>query len=130
MRRLLFLSSLLPAVLLAQGQPPALRVPGLSPAGVAALDKLRNRQDPAVPKQVADETAARQQMAAVLGAPTVDVDKLGAALERSRVVAASGRKIMNDHILIMMRALPAGDRKAFLQAVANPQPATPAGPAR
>ena len=132
MRRLLPLLLLAPAVAAAQapapggGQPPALRVPGLSPAGKAALDKFKDRQDPAVPKQLGDETAVRQQMAAALAAPILDVDKFAAALERSRIVAANGRKISNDHLVLMLRALPPGDRKAFLQAVVNPQAAGPA----
>ena len=131
MRRLLSIVPFLVAVAVAAqaqapagGQPPALRIPGLSPAGVAALDKLKNRQDPAVPKQIADESAVRQQMTAVLAAPAVDVDKLALALERVRLVASNGRKIQNDHIIVMMRALPPGDRKAFLQAVVNPQAAS------
>ena len=128
MRRLLPLFLLLPAAALAQvpaGQPPVLRIPGLSAAGVAALDKLKNRQDPAVPRQVAAEQAFRQQMAAVLAAPAVDPDKLAATLAQGRLVQSNARKIMDDHLLVMLRALPPGDRKAFLRAVATPQVAPP-----
>ena len=133
MRCLLALAFLLvPVAVAAQtpapagGQPPVLRIPGMSPAGVAALDKLKNRQDPAVPKQMKDEAAIRQQMAAMLSAPTVDVDKLAATMAQARAVQNNGRKIMDDHLLVMLRVLPPADRQPFLRAVANPRTAMPA----
>ena len=135
MRRLLSLSLLfvglaagaqVPAGSPPAGPPPGLRIPGLSPAGVAALDKLKNQQDPAVPKQIAAEAAMRRQMAALLSAPTVDPDKLAASLAQARAVQANGRKIMDDHLLIMGRALPPGDRPVLLRAMANPRSELPA----
>ena len=88
----------------------------ITPAGETILTDFYDQRD--------------AQMQAVLSAPSIDVDKFAAAQAHARAVSASGRKIIDDNVLTMLRALPPADRRAFLTALAQPQVAGTPGPRR
>ncbi len=114
---------LAPAATFAQApagrQMSAADIPGLSPAGREALRKISTQQDPAVPKQLAAEEDLRKQMQVLLSGPTLDLTKLSALMAQARVVRSNGAKIIDEHLLTMLRALPPADRPVLLRVAAG-----------
>lgn len=101
------------------GPPPAVNIPGVSPAGNALLTKLQSQRDPVLIQLAGQQRNAAQQMVTIMSAPTIDVEKFAALLKQSEGLTAQIRSRSDDKVLQALRALPAADRGPFLRGVVS-----------
>jgi hypothetical protein len=112
----------------------------LSPEGNAIAKQIIGAPDPRAAEIRAEMGRIREQKLQIIGAPAVDLDKLEQLFRREEALQAEFVKRQNDRLLTLLRALPAADKLALLQNLANPvkmpaaatpapAPAKPAAPA-
>lgn len=122
---------------------PANRRVTMSPEGNAIAKQIIGAPDPRMAEIRTEMGKIRDQKLQIISAPNVDVDKLEQMFRREEALQAEFVKRQNDRLLSLLRALPAADKLALLQTLANPAklpaaatppmgtaPAQPAKPAR
>ncbi|WP_442681038.1 hypothetical protein ACSBM8_07635 [Sphingomonas sp. ASY06-1R] len=115
---------------LAAQAPAPTRFPGVSEAGNAALAKAQTTPDPQRQGLTRQVRAAHDQLTTAIMAPTIDVDKVAAALRQEDAAQAQLRAHNNDRLINVVKQLPEEDRGTFLRTLllsrrgsATPSPA-------
>lgn len=114
---------------------PGSRKISLSPEGRTIAARVFGEADPRTGQIQAELGQLKQQKLEVVGAASIDVDKLEAIVRKEEFLQSELRTRQNDRLLSLLRALPEGDRAALVQALVNPAKpqnsggATPAKPA-
>jgi uncharacterized membrane protein len=110
--------------------PAPTRFPGVSEAGNAALAKAQTAPDPQRQGLIKQVRAAHDQLTSTIMAPTIDVDKVAAALRQEDAAQAQLRAHNNDRLINVVKLLPEEDRGTFLRTLllsrrsgATPSPA-------
>lgn len=105
--------------------PAPMTVPGVSPAGNAALAKFRqgDTQGKQIYLQIRDTS---MQIQLETQRPKVNVDLLGTLLKKLDGLSAQFRARQTDQLIQVLKALPEGDRIPFLKAAGiGPRPTPP-----
>lgn len=101
----------------------------LSTPGRAIAEKHFAEPTPeilAVAKQAQD---VKRQIAALIGQPMIDIAKLQTLVRQDEKLQADLRRLSNDRMIGLLKALPEADRGAFLRGVtASAPPAPPPAP--
>lgn len=134
MTRLHFVLALLaPALAVAQTPPPVATAPpkaapiaGISPAGMAIVDKYRGAGDTALPGLVRQQRQAHQQLIAATLVATIDPDRVATLLKADEAAQVAVRSHLNDQMIAVVRALPEADRAPFLRSLIRPTSPAPA----
>jgi hypothetical protein len=136
MKRLGLLLALLPAAVPAQAPSPAgstapapKPIPGVSPAGMAIIDKYRGPNDPQLGQLVRQQRSIHQQVIAATLATRIDPDRMTTLLRQEETAAAAVRTHLNDQMMAALRELSEPDRAPFLRAFIKPTAPAPT-PAR
>ena len=108
----------------------AKRFPGVSDEGNAILAKAQSASDPQQQAIVKQIRAAHDQVMAAVMAPTIDVDKVAAALRAEEAAQAQVRMHNTDRLIAVLRQLPDDDKGTFLRTlVLSRQQRAPGAPA-
>jgi uncharacterized membrane protein len=92
----------------------------LSPEGRTIAARVFGEADPRTGVIQAELGQLKQQKLEVVGAASIDVDKLEAIVRKEELLQSELRTRQNDRLLSLLRALPEGDRAALVQALVNP----------
>ena len=119
-----------PASATPNAAPAAKRFPGVSDEGNAILAKAQSASDPQQQAIVKQVRAAHDQVMAAVMAPTIDVDKVAAALRAEEAAQAQVRTHNTDRLIAVLRQLPDDDKGTFLRTlVLSRQQRAPGAPA-
>ena len=99
-------------------------IPGVSPTGMAVVEKYRGAGDTMLPSLVRQQRAVHQQLIAATLATTIDADKIATLLKADEAAQVAVRAHLNDQMIAVVHELPDADRAPFLRALIRP--ATPA----
>lgn len=125
------LALLMPAVAVAQTPPPAAApakappIAGVSPAGMAIVDKYRGVGDPQLPSLVRQQRQAHQQLIAATLVTTIDPEKVATLLKADEAAQGAVRAHLNDQMIAVVRQLPEADRAPFLRSLVRPATVAP-----
>jgi uncharacterized membrane protein len=107
--------------------PAAKRFPGVSDEGNAILAKAQSAPDPQQQAIVKQVRAAHDQVMAAVMAPTIDVDKVAAALRAEEAAQAQVRTHNTDRLIAVLRQLPNDDKGTFLRTLVLSRQSRPPG---
>lgn len=99
---------------------PQITIPGVSQAGVAVLNKMRNMPDNGLKMIIGQLRDVSSQLALEIQRPVIDVDKIAALLKKREMLMAQSQTRQDDRLVAVIKALPAADRAPFLRAVSGP----------
>jgi uncharacterized membrane protein len=99
---------------------PGARKISLSPEGRAIAARVFGEADPRTGQIQTELAQLKQQKLEVVGAASIDVDKLEGIVRKEEALQSELRTRQNDRLLSLLRALPEGDRAALVQALINP----------
>ena len=113
-----------------QGRPGAAapvqrKIPGVSDAGMAILDKAQAAPDPQLSGLIRQQRSVHDQLMAAVMAPKIDVDKVAAILKQSETLQDQLHLRSNDRLTAAVRMLPEEDRGPFLRALMTQSGAPP-----
>ncbi|WP_174273674.1 hypothetical protein, partial [Sphingomonas bacterium] len=97
--------------------PRPVSIPGVSPAGIAILNRLQAQRDPTLAQLAGQQRAVMTQIVTEIAGATVNVEKFTALLKQNEGLQAQMRTRADDRVIAALRALPPGDRAAFLRGV-------------
>ncbi|MBP8234466.1 MAG: hypothetical protein KAY22_19405 [Rhizorhabdus sp.] len=99
---------------------PGARKITLSAEGRTIAARVFGEADPRTGQIQAELAQLKQQKLEVVGAASIDVDKLEGVVRKEEALQSELRTRQNDRLLSLLRALPEGDRAALVQALVNP----------
>jgi hypothetical protein len=118
----LLLALAAPALAQTPAAQPAARpaIPGVSPAGMAAIEKYRGKGDPEFPALVRAQRDAQQKLVTATLAAKIDPERIATLVDEAEEARAAVRVHQNEQMMKALREMPEADRAPFLRSAFRP----------